>query len=249
MSPSKKILILPWSKEKSSLQLACSFLPLARYLGVDELRTLRHFPGAGSPPCPPPSSTLPPPCPSPPCSVPGPGQPRGAVLGYLGSPNLLLAEFLQRRDQHLAGVLDLGVKTGTAHLCCSTAFAMETLPQPPDTPGFTLLSLQTCEPPQHQHRPLSNSNTPFPMTSKRFPAKPTLSFLCPPLQLHPGRGKEHWGWQAVSPGSPGCHHPLLPGHTGPYHAHPLVFQVPQHRGKLLQRLGWKGHSHHLTFSF
>lgn len=32
--------------------------------------------------------------------------------------------------------------------------------------------------------------------------------------------------------------PLL----GPYHAHPLVLQVPQHRGKLLQGLGCKGHT-------
>lgn len=36
--------------------------------------------------------------------------------------------------------------------------------------------------------------------------------------------------------------------TGPYHAHPLVFQVPQHRGKLLQRLGWKGHRARSVFN-
>lgn len=45
------------------------------------------------------------------------------------------------------------------------------------------------------------------MLSKHFPTKPTLSFLCPPLQLHPGLGKEPWGWQSLSPRCPRCQQP------------------------------------------
>lgn len=171
----------------------------------------------------------------------------GQWLGYLGSPDLLLAELLQRRDQHLAGILDLGAKTDTGHLCCSTVFPWKP-PTAPQTPtGLTPCLCKPVTPPQHQHQPLSSSKTPFLMLFRCFPAKPPLSSLCPPLQLHPRRGKEPWGWQPLSPRCPGCHYPLLPGQMGPYHAHPLVLQVPQHRGELLQRLGWKGCSQHLTF--
>lgn len=42
-----------------------------------------------------------------------------------------------------------------------------------------------------------------------------------------------------------CQHPRQ---LEPYHAHPLVLQVPQHRGELLQRLGWKGHTPTVSIS-
>lgn len=60
------------------------------------------------------------------------------------------------------------------------------------------------------------------MLFRCLPTKSTLPSLCSPPRAH-----RHSA-------------PVPPPTPCPYHAHPLVLQVPQHRGELLQRLGWKG---------
>lgn len=89
------------------------FFALGTLFGCGDLGPLRHFPGAALAH---PTAAH--------SSCHGHAHPavcqllpaRGHSLAYLGSPNLLLAELLQRRDQHLAGVLNLGANRHSSAL-------------------------------------------------------------------------------------------------------------------------------------
>lgn len=94
----------------------------------------------------------------------------------------------------------------------------------------------------------AKDHPPQPPVPRPPPAHPTglqqgCCAACPSPALHPSAPWQH---PPSAPAVPwvreGAWTPWGLPILGPYHAHPLVLQVPQHRGKLLQGLGCKGHT-------